>query len=293
MEHTIAGGVWPWTGPIEGLPLVLTESLGLQYLSGFLIGCGVGGVVGASTFGVAMFSLVAPVGSLKTFTSVVPVVNCVVNLGTVSVYVKHAEWSLCKRMWPFIIVGICIGTYLLPLIEERALRKMTSVVYAVVLAQSVSTFLQERRKAAKAALKKDDDRELAAKAARARAETVAFYAKWWVAAMISIVCGVLTVVTNNSGPIFNIYLLNCGLGMDQFVASRSVIMAGKNVAKVAARFASGTIDPSVVIHGLQIGLCGLLGIQAAKPIKERTSPEMYKYFTWCVLLYTSVKMWLL
>ena len=37
----------------------------------------------------------------------------------------------------------------------------------------------------------------------------------------------------------------------------------------------------------------MVGIQIAKPLKKRTSPEFYKYFTWCVLAYTSVKMWLL
>ena len=34
-----------------------------------------------------------------------------------------------------------------------------------------------------------------------------------------------------------------------------------------------------------------LTVQLAKPIKARTSPEMYTYFTWGVLLYTCVKMW--
>ncbi len=50
---------------------------------------------------------------------------------------------------------------------------------------------------------------------------------------------------------------------------------------------------AVVVHGCQIGLLALAGIQCARPIKDRTSPEFYKYFTWAVLLYTAVKMWLL
>ena len=44
-------------------------------------------------------------------------------------------------------------------------------------------------------------------------------------------------------------------------------------------------------HGLQIGVMCLVGIQCAKPIKDRTSPQLYKFFTWGVLLYTAVKMW--
>jgi uncharacterized membrane protein YfcA len=214
-------------------------------------------------------------------------------LGTISVYVQHADWAMCKKIWPFTGLGIGLGTYLLPVIEEQHLRKLTSVVYALVLAQSVSAKLAERRKAAAAAAaaKKDDD--LAATAAAVKAENEAFYGQIWVAACVSILCGVLTVITNNSGPIYNIYLLNCGLTMNQFVATRSIIMAGKNVAKVAARVVAGGIPGQVVVHGAQIGLVCLVGIQAAKPIKARTSPEFYKYFTWGVLAYTSGKMWLL
>ena len=84
--------------------------------------------------GVAMFSLSAPTGELKNFTAVVPVVNCCANVGTVLQYSKHANRSICMKMWPFIVLGICVGTWLLPRIDEASLRKFTSVVYALVLA---------------------------------------------------------------------------------------------------------------------------------------------------------------
>ena len=68
-------------------------------------------------------------------------------------------------------------------------------------------------------------------------------------------------------------------------------MAGKNVAKVGARLVAGSISIPVIIHGLQIGVMCLVGIQCAKPIKDRTSPQLYKFFTWGVLLYTAVIGW--
>ena len=55
-------GIFPWSAPVAGLPVALSVAIARQYLSGFLIGCGVGGVVGASTLGVAMFSLSAATG---------------------------------------------------------------------------------------------------------------------------------------------------------------------------------------------------------------------------------------
>merc|ERR1719409_280702 len=47
-----------------------------------------------------MFSLSAPTGELKNFTAVVPVVNCCANVGTVLQYSKHANRSICMKMWP-------------------------------------------------------------------------------------------------------------------------------------------------------------------------------------------------
>lgn len=117
--------------------LVQTTAVETQYLSGLLIGLGTGGVAGASTLGVALFSLYAPEGHLKEFQAMVPVVNCVSNIATVSVYLKNANWSLCMRMWPWILFGICVGTAMLPYIPEPALRTLTSVIYACVLFQRV------------------------------------------------------------------------------------------------------------------------------------------------------------
>ncbi|KAK7241964.1 Glycosyl hydrolase family 7 [Aureococcus anophagefferens] len=144
----LTAGVWPWSAADAAMPAVLSEQLAYQYLSGFLIGCGVGGVVGASTLGVAMFSLIAPVGSLKAFTAVVPVVNCCANLGhhLLRVASNFAE-SGAKR-------------------ARRRRRRRTTT---------------------------------SATAAAVKAENEAFYGQIWVAAGVSILCGVLAVITNNSG----------------------------------------------------------------------------------------------
>jgi len=82
----------------------------------------------------------------------VPVVNCVSNIATVSVYLKNANWSLCMRMWPWILFGICVGTAMLPYIPEPALRTLTSVIYACVLFQRIYEKQQQWKKAKKAAL---------------------------------------------------------------------------------------------------------------------------------------------
>jgi uncharacterized membrane protein YfcA len=192
-------GVWPWGEP--GSELVLTHALEWQYLSGLLIGLGVGGVVGASTLGVAMFSLVAPAGSLREFTAIVPIINVMANFASISVYVKHANWALCFRMWPYILAGIAAGALLLPLLAESQLRRMTSLVYGGVLAQQLYDKYSEYR-AARTLVKGNTGTDDGAM----RRRRAAFYTQTWVMALVSLVCGMVTVITNNSGPIFNIYV---------------------------------------------------------------------------------------
>jgi len=270
--------------PNTALSLVQTSNVDIQYLSGFLIGLGNGGVVGASTLGVALFSIYAPDGTLKEMTAIVPVVNCVSNLATVAVYIKHANWDLCWRMWPLILFGIVLGNLLLPYIPEAQLRALTSFVYGGLLVQRLVEKVRDYYKTEGDSLKEKDP-------AKAKEERIAFYNTMPVCAAFAVVCGVITVITNNSGPIFNIYLLSTGLNMDQFVASRAVMMAGKNVAKVIASFATGRLSWNVFLHGAQVGAVALLGLQAAKPIKRNTATWFYEYATYVILVYVCVKMW--
>jgi len=278
------------TAVLEG-DVVLQHALGYQYLSGFLIGLGMGGVVGASTIGVAMFSLMAPEGHLNDFTAIVPVVNCVSSFVTLSVYVKNANWKLCLRMWPFITIGIALGTKVLMLLDEGSLRRASSIIYALVLLQRVVEAIQDWHKAKANKAMCGDSKDNGEVAKRAKFERARVYNSLPIMAFVALNCGIITVVTNNSGPIFNIYLLACGLDMNEFVASRSVLMAGKNLAKTLARIYSGGISLPRFIHGLQVGALSYLGVQCAKPIKARTSTTFYEYFTLCVLLYTTIKMW--
>ena len=229
--------------------MLIDHQLPLQFLSGLLIGLGVGGVVGASTLGVAMFTLIAPAGQLREFTAVIPVVNCIVNIGTVSVYFRKANWKTVFRMWPAIMVGIGAGTYLLPIFAEGTLRRMTAVVYALVLVQQLADKFLTKEKP---------------KSDGPPPDRTKFYESLPVTIVVSLLCGILTVVCNNSGPIFNVYLLSLGLDMNQFVATRSVIMAGKNVAKVVARVYAGGLSVPVIIHGAKLGATGIVGIFLAK-----------------------------
>jgi len=109
-------------------------------------------------------------------------------------------------------------------------------------------------------------------------------------ALVSGSADVITVLTNNSSPIFNIYLIGCGLDMNTFVSSRSVLMTGKKLTKMVARIVSNDFAWPRFCHGLILGVLSYVGVHVAKPIKKLISVEIYEYFTWLVLLYTAVNM---
>mmetsp|Transcript_18903 Transcript_18903/g.67195 ORF Transcript_18903/g.67195 Transcript_18903/m.67195 type:complete len:196 (-) Transcript_18903:353-940(-) len=184
------------------VPINLRHAVLLQYAAGLLIGLGTGGVVGASTLGVAAYSLAAPRGLLREYTAVVPVVNCCANFLTVSAYCRDADVKTCFRMWPWLLVGIALGTLALPLFKEAVLRKTTAIVYALVLAQQLYSKGREVREAAgkvggEARLL--DAAEAAERAKRTFDKDAAFAASLPVAASVSLLCGILTVRRHN-GP---------------------------------------------------------------------------------------------
>ena len=65
-------------------------------------------------------------------------------------------------------------------------------------------------------------------------------------------CGWITIIANASGPIFDVYLLSCGLSMDAFVSTRGVFMLGSNMFKVISRLLNGSITLPMLYHGLTI-----------------------------------------
>ena len=93
----------------------------------------------------------------------------------------------------------------------------------------------------------------AAKALKeARAKKAELYNTWYVSGAVATFCGWITIIANASGPIFDVYLLSCGLSMDAFVSTRGVFMLGSNMFKVISRLLNGSITLPMLYHGLTI-----------------------------------------
>ena len=102
----------------------------------------------------------------------------------------------------------------------------------------------------------DKYRELKPATARALKEAQQRKAKtyntWYVSGAVASFCGWITIIANASGPIFDVYLLSCGLSMDQFVSTRGVFMLGSNMFKVISRLMNGSITIPMLYHGITV-----------------------------------------
>eukprot|EP00928_Gymnodinium_smaydae_P089514 TRINITY_DN73474_c0_g1_i1.p1 TRINITY_DN73474_c0_g1~~TRINITY_DN73474_c0_g1_i1.p1 ORF type:complete len:302 (+),score=26.24 TRINITY_DN73474_c0_g1_i1:78-908(+) len=257
---------------LDELP-VLTSQITLQAVNAFLIGVGMGGMPGASTLGVAMFPVIAPDGYVKQFLAVVPVICLCSSSSTVIFNHGGAVWSKVKQMAIPLLIGIGLGTLSLPLFNDTMLKRTIALTYALLLAQR---FYEQYQTFKATRAKKNDDKSV-------KFDVEASYA-WYnsdvVAWSAALFCGWITVVANSSGPIFNIYLLACGYNMDQFVGTRAVFMATNNFCTVVSRFMSGSLNVTLILHGVKIGMCCVVGVLAGKPIKKRLSPAWYEYLTY-------------
>ena len=93
----------------------------------------------------------------------------------------------------------------------------------------------------------------AAKALKeARQQKAKLYNTWYVTGAVASFCGWITIIANASGPIFDVYLLSCGLSMDAFVATRGVFMLGSNMFKVISRLLNGSVSLPMLYHGITV-----------------------------------------
>ena len=107
---------------------------------------------------------------------------------------------------------------------------------------------------------------MAAKALKAaRAKKAELYNTWYVSGAVAAFCGWITIIANASGPIFDVYLLSCGLSMDAFVSTRGVFMLGSNMFKVISRLLNGSITLPMLYHGLTIVRTPLASLPLCSP----------------------------
>jgi len=230
--------------------------LALLAFAAGLIGMAKTGVHGAGMVSVPLLALVF---GAKASTGIALPILILADLFAVYYYNKHASWPHLKKLIPFALIGIVLGTIVGQLINERV---FGYVMIAIIFISLGVMVYRERR------------------------TDLAIPSSSLFSASIGVAGGFATMVGNLAGPVMALYLLAMRLPKDQFIGTAAWFFLLVNIAKLPFHilvWETITIDSSIVNFAVfpAIALGAFLGFKIVSRIPE-------KPFRWFVIIMTGV-----
>jgi len=253
----------------------------------FLMGLGKGGVPGMSTSSVALNSLLAPRGhgcldgSVAMGVPITFIADCTVVVN----YARLARWDVIARLLPATGVGVALGTRLMGRLEDHEARLLVGAVLALILAVTLLQQLGGGSAPAKGA-----PPAKGTPPAPKDAPPPSYATSLWFAAVVGVVGGFATILTNSMGPILNVYLLGLGLDPPAFVGTRATFFTVVNTLKLAQRLAAGSLSRELVLLGAKYGVVSALGVLASKEVIKRMSKRVFMRLEYGLMTYASLKL---
>lgn len=170
----------------------------------------------------------------------------------VSYYHRHAQWSHLKKLVPFAVVGVILGTALGGSIDDQLFRLIMGII--IFLSLGIMFWLE----------KKGGDE---------------IPENRWFAGATGILGGITTMIGNLAGSVMAIYLLAMRMPKNQFIGTAAWFFLVINVIKIPFHvFVWETISTNTFLLDLillpAIGLGAFLGLQIVRRIPEK----VYRYF---------------
>lgn len=223
------------------------------------IGVAKTGIAGLGILGIALFTLIFPA---RASTGIVLPILIVGDIVAVLAYRRNAEWSYLIRLAPFTVVGLIIGYFALEVLDTFTVGRLIGVVLLAV------TLLQLWRMRNASAVERAGS---------------ALQHNLLLAALVGILAGFFTMVSNASGPIMIIYLLAMGLPKMAFMGTSAWFYFLLNSAKVPLSINLGLITPQTLTFDLMMApfvvIGGLAGYQILKRINQRVFEQLALIFT--------------
>ncbi len=208
------------------------------------------GIAKAGLSGVAMptVPILAGIFGGRPSTGILLPMLSIADVFAVKYYHRHAEWRYILRLLPWAILGIALGTVIGGLINDTQFRYILAVVILVGLAIMVIREFQSG--------------------------TSRLSDHWWLAALIGVVTGFTSMVTNAAGTLLAIYLLSKNLPKNAYIGTLAWFFMLGNLIKIPTHvfiWKTITLDTLVLDIALApIILAGaFLGILVVKRIPEK------------------------
>lgn len=220
-------------------------------LGAFMIGLSKTGIVGLSTFAVAMFALALPA---RESAGVVLLLLIAGDIVAVTVYRRHAIWSHLIRLFPWAAIGVGLGFLAVGRIDDTQVRRLIGVI---LLALVVLQWWRQRQ-------------------ARRNPDDLSVPDSLWFAASVGIAAGFTTMVANAAGPIMVLYMLAMRLPKMEFIGTAAWFFFLINCFKVPFSYGLGLINPTSLGIDLRLAPVVIAGAFSGRMIIPYINQSLFE-----------------
>ncbi len=213
----------------------------------FLVGFSKTGIPGAGMPAIAMMVEVFREDTKLSVGAMVPLL-VLGDMFAVFYYRRHARWNRLGELFPYVVVGMVPGYFVLGMLNSDWLRVL---IGAIILALLTLHFARQRF-----GWEKLPDQR-------------------WFVAMMGFLAGFGTVVGNAAGPAMGIYLLSKKLDKHEFIGTSAWFFFFVNVSKIPIQLMVGVITPATLELDLCVAPMLVIGALAGVAVHKRISQSAF------------------
>lgn len=228
-----------------------------------LVGAAKTSFSGLGVVAVALFALALP--ARESTGALLPLL-LFADLVAVRFYRRHADWGRLARLLPWVAVGVVLGALVVGSVDDDQMRRLIGLTLLAVLATAV---LQRRLHGA--------------------VEHVPPEARW-LAPLVGVLAGAMTMLANAAGPLLSLYLLAAGLPVLAFLGTSAWFFLLVNAFKVPFSVGLGLITGPTLALALVTAPAVLVGALIGRALVGRVDQALFERVTLGLTLIAAVRL---
>ena len=233
---------------------LVTPLLAVFALIGFVVGFSKTSVGGLAAIAVAVAALAMPA---KESTAAILAVLIAGDVVAVSLFGRHVDWSLLRRLIPAVLPGLVLGTLFLAVVSDEVLRRSIGVMLLVLV--GLQLWLGQRRRS-----------RPPVEGATSRADHPVTE---WVTGGAA---GFTTMTANAAGAVMTLFFVAKGVEKSRFIGSIAWFFLGVNLAKVPFSVGLGLMRWDDVWRAVIVFPLILIGGFAGRAMVRRLAQHQFE-----------------
>ncbi|MEO7980471.1 MAG: TSUP family transporter [Sporichthyaceae bacterium] len=250
------------------MPELTVASWGLLVVAAVAVGFAKTGISGVGSVASALFAVVLP--ARESTGALLPLLIAG-DLVAIALYTRHTQWSLIRRLFPWVAAGIVAGAVFVAHVGNGGMR--TAIGLLLLGLVGIQLLTQSSR--LRAVLGDPGDGPAAA------SHRVA-------AAVVGVVAGFVTMVANASGPVMSVYLLLSGFSMLRFLGTGAWFFFLVNVFKLPFSIGLGLVSPSALLADAALLPAMALGAALGALLVRRIAQGTFERVTLVLVVVSAV-----